>query len=182
VKTHRHTPEQVVRKLREGDRLSTTARTSPRSAHAGDLRGALAPLAGRLRRDEGRRGEAAQGAGEAEPAPTADGRRPGVGHRHAQGAGGGKLLTPDRRPRAVGHLQHRFGVSKRRACRLARQHAPPTGWPLRSAGQRKPGAGPLTAEALSRMESLAYPRGSFDGNADGNVSDHWSPSWNYPSP
>lgn len=32
-----------------------------------------------------------------------------------EGAGGGKLLTPERRRRAVGVLQERFGVPERRA-------------------------------------------------------------------
>ena len=41
--------------------------------------------------------------------------------RHAQGAGRGKLLTPDRRRRAVCDLRERFGVSERRACRVVGQ-------------------------------------------------------------
>lgn len=36
--------------------------------------------------------------------------------------GGGKLLTPGRRRRAVDTLQQQFGVSQRRACRRAGQN------------------------------------------------------------
>ena len=50
----RHTPEQVVRKLREADRLISTV--------AG-LRGDLSPLAESVQQDEGRRRQASEGGG-----------------------------------------------------------------------------------------------------------------------
>lgn len=39
------------------------------------------------------------------------------------GAFGGKLLSPERRPRAVVDLRDRFRASQRRACRLAGQNS-----------------------------------------------------------
>jgi len=74
-----------------------------------------------VRRDEGRRCEEAEGAGEGEPAPEEDRGRPGLGHRHVKGAEPGKLLTPDCRRRAVAALQTQFGVTERRACRVVGQ-------------------------------------------------------------
>jgi hypothetical protein len=41
MKRHRHTPEQVVRKLREGERLLNKARTLPRCPHPRNQRGNL---------------------------------------------------------------------------------------------------------------------------------------------
>jgi hypothetical protein len=49
---------------------------------------------------------------------------------------------PDRRRRAVGHLQHRFGVSQRRARRLARQHrSNPSAGHSGAPGRGSPAAG-----------------------------------------
>ena len=65
MKRHRHTPEQVVRKLREGERILNEGKDPPDrgAAYLGDLRGDVEPLAISVRRDEGQRGQAAQGAG-----------------------------------------------------------------------------------------------------------------------
>jgi hypothetical protein len=46
----------------------------------------------------------------------------GVGQRHAAGGGAGNWRARQRRRRAVRHLQGRFRVSERRACRLTGQH------------------------------------------------------------
>ena len=43
------------------------------------------------------------------------------GQGDAQGARGGKMVTPDRRRVAVERLVDRFGVSQRRACRVVGQ-------------------------------------------------------------
>ena len=45
-----------------------------------------------------------------------------VGQGDAQGAGRGKMVTPDRRRMAVERLQAEFGVSQRRACVVVGQH------------------------------------------------------------
>jgi len=59
--------------------------------------------------------------GEAESAVEEDRRRSGLGHRHAQGADPGKLVSPDRQRRAVQVLGERFGCPQRRACRVVGQ-------------------------------------------------------------
>src|SRR5260370_41561315 len=59
---------------------------------------------------------------EGERAAEADRRRPGARHRHAAGGGSGKLLSLERRRRAVTSLRDRFGLSERRACGLTSQH------------------------------------------------------------
>lgn len=67
VKRHRHTPEQVIRKLREGEKILNESKDltevlrPPR-----DLRGHLEPVAQPVRGNEGGRGQTAQGAGEGE--------------------------------------------------------------------------------------------------------------------
>jgi hypothetical protein len=62
-------------------------------------------------------------------------------------------LTPERRRRAVGRLQTRFGVSERRACRVAGQHR---------STQRKPPPAPRPADErlATRLREIAgeHPR------------------------
>src|ERR1035441_7651907 len=90
----RHTPEQVVRKLREADRLLSEGQRAARGAQAsGDRRGDLSPVAESVRRDEGRRRETAEGARGRESEAQADRRGSGPGHSGAQGAVGGKLRS-----------------------------------------------------------------------------------------
>src|SRR5918996_113511 len=123
MKRHRHTPEQIVRKLCEGDRLLNGGK---------DLAEVLRDLEvsesswnrwrnqyGGMKANEAKRlRELESGGCQAEEAP----RRGRAGQGDAQGAGGGKFLTPERRRRAVGVLVDRFGVSERRACRVIGQH------------------------------------------------------------
>lgn len=115
-------PEQVVRKLREGERLLNDGK---------DLTEVLRTLEiseatwNRWRAQYG--GVKASEANRLKQLESENARLKGWwptrrGHRHAQGAGRGKLLTPDRRRRAVGHLRERFGVSERRACRVVGAH------------------------------------------------------------
>ena len=79
MKLHRHTPEQVVRMLREG-RADTQRRQGldRGAADLGDLRGDVEPLAVPVRRDEGVGGETAQGAGRgnSDPGALPQGRGP----------------------------------------------------------------------------------------------------------
>src|SRR5215216_1949651 len=89
---------------------------------AGGLGGDLSPLAGPVRRAEGRRRQAAQGAGGRERPAEADRGRQGAPDPGLEGAGAGKLVSPARRRRAVEHLQQVFGVPERWACRLVGQH------------------------------------------------------------
>ena len=97
----RHTPEQIVRKLREADRMLNEG----------------ADLA-----SVGRRREAPEGARTREPAPEADRRRQGARDRRVAGDRGGKLLSPSQRRQAVHMLCDRKGFSQRRACQIVGQH------------------------------------------------------------
>src|SRR5262249_34083904 len=72
----------------------------------------------------------------------------------AQGVGGGKLLTPERRRRAVVVLVDRFGVSQRRACMVVGQH--------RSTQRRPPRPRPVEEDKLRRRvreSARPHPRG-----------------------
>ena len=63
MKRKRHTPEQIVRKLREGDRMLNEGKDLTEVLRASRGLGVeLESLAGPVRRHEGRRGEAAPGA------------------------------------------------------------------------------------------------------------------------
>jgi putative transposase len=123
MKRRRHTPEQIIRKLREADRLLAEGQELPELAkQAGGQRGDLSPLAGPVRRAEGRRRPPAQGAGGRERSAEADRGRQRAPDPGLEGAGAGNLVSPARRRRAVTHLQRVFGVSQRWACRLVGQH------------------------------------------------------------
>ena len=55
AKRRRYTPEQVIRRLREGERLSSTGQDLAAGCkHLEDLRADLVSLAQPVRRDEGR--------------------------------------------------------------------------------------------------------------------------------
>ena len=66
MKQRRHTPEQIIRKLAEGDKLLNQGHDVGRGLPAPrDRRVDLAPLAGPIRRHEGQRRQAPEGAREA---------------------------------------------------------------------------------------------------------------------
>ena len=88
---------------------------------SGGRGGDLSPVAQSVRRDEGRRCQAAEGAGGREREVEADRGRSGVEYRGAVGGEPGKLLSPQRRRQAVWMLQDRLGLSERRACRYLGQ-------------------------------------------------------------
>ena len=82
MKRRRHTPEQIVRKLREAERLLGEGQTIAEAAEAGrDLGTDLAPLAQPVRRDEGRRRQTAARTGARERPAEADRRRQGTRDR-----------------------------------------------------------------------------------------------------
>ena len=63
MKRHRHTPEQIVRKLREGERLLTEGKDLTEvCAHLEISESTWNRWRSPVRRHEGQRGEAAQGA------------------------------------------------------------------------------------------------------------------------
>jgi hypothetical protein len=55
LKRRRHTPEQVIRKLREADRLLGEGKAIPEVARAGGVGEHVSPVAQPVQRDEGRR-------------------------------------------------------------------------------------------------------------------------------
>src|SRR5271167_1206324 len=117
---------------------------------AGSVRGDLSPLASAIRRDEGRRREAVEGARARELAAQAAGRRQGAGEPGAQGDLEGKLVSPSRRRSAVLMLQDRLGVSERRACQIAGQH--------RSTQRREPALAEDDAALRARLRRLSRKR------------------------
>ena len=124
MQRRRHTPEQIIRKLREAERLIGEGKTIPEVGEGSlglasrRFTGGATSTAGwrrttskrlkELERENGRlrRIVADQGAG-----------RPG-----AQGDRAGKLVGPVRRRRAVAMLRDRLGVSERWACPVVGQH------------------------------------------------------------
>jgi hypothetical protein len=99
MKRHRHTHEQVVRKLREGERLLNDGKDLTEVLRTLEVSEATwnrwRAQYGGMKASEAKRLKA----GGRERAAEEAGGQPGAGHRHAQGAGRGKLLTPDRRRR-----------------------------------------------------------------------------------
>ncbi len=119
----RHTPEQIIRKLAEGQKLL-----------AGDMtrRGGLPPvrycrvdlgaLVVPVRRHESRRRQTPQRTRGRKRSPEEAPRRSGAGESDLERGCVGKLLTPNRKRAAVVMAQTRFGVSERFACRTIGQH------------------------------------------------------------
>src|SRR5215217_5311224 len=122
MKRRRHTPEQIIRKLREADRLLAEGQDVPEVAKQLEVSEATyhrwRAQYGGLKADD----VPAQGAGGRERPAEADRGRQGAPDRGLEGAGAGKLVSPARRRRAVEHLQQMFGVPERWACRLVGQH------------------------------------------------------------
>src|SRR5438128_5775853 len=96
-------------------------RSARRLSAPGGVDPDLPALALAVQGDAPRGGGPLEAAGEEERPFEAPAGRAGAGHRHVEGGVPGKLLTPERRRRAVSHLQGRFRVSERRACLAARQ-------------------------------------------------------------
>src|SRR5215210_8787542 len=107
MKRRRHTPEQIVRKLREAGSVAGRGQGA-----AGGLEGArgfggdVSPVAGAVRGDEGRRREAVEGARGGERAAEA---RCGRSSARGGGAEGGREGTDEN--------QVRFGTSLAAAAR-----------------------------------------------------------------
>jgi hypothetical protein len=123
MKRRRHTPEQIVRKLREArlrhlQRLADLRQLLPLAQQPVDV----SPLAGAVRRDEGRPCQAAQGAGGRERAVGADRGRSDARDGGVARGEPGSLVSPSRRRQAVLMPQDRLGLSERRAWRIVGQH------------------------------------------------------------
>src|SRR5690606_28157590 len=86
-----------------------------------DHRPDVLPMAERVRRPQGRPGQADEGSGKGERPAQTSGRRPSVGYGDPSGGRLGKFLSPARRRLAVEHVQQELRISERRACRVLRQ-------------------------------------------------------------
>ena len=169
MKQRRHTPEQVIRKLAEGDKLLAQGKTIEEVARHLEITESTwhrwRNQYGGMKADDAKR---AQGARAGERPAEEDRGRPGPRHRHAEGAEPGKLLTPDRRRRAVVALQEQFGVTERRACRVVGQPR---------STQRLPAPVPtddeLALRAFLRDFSLRRPRWGWRRAAKAARSAGW---------
>ena len=119
----RHTPEQVVRKLTQADRLLAEGKDV---AEVCRELGVSEQTYYRWRNQfgglKGRRRQEAEGPGAGEQHVEAAARRCGVGEGGVEGDRLGKLLSPARRRAAVHHLIAVMGVSERFGCRVTGQH------------------------------------------------------------
>ena len=119
MKRRRHTPEQIIRKLDEGDKLLAQGSLIEEVARHLEITESTwhrwRTQYGGMKADDAKRLKELR---EGELPAQEDRGRTGPRHRHVEGAEPGKLLTPDRRRRAVTALTERFGVSERRACRV----------------------------------------------------------------
>ncbi|MCH7901741.1 MAG: IS3 family transposase [Acidobacteria bacterium] len=143
MKRHRHTPEQAVRKLREGDRMLAEGKDltevlrhleiaeSTWNRWRNSYGGMKASQVKRFKELEAENTRLKRLLAEAE-----------LDKAMLKELGRGKMVTPDRRRRAVMVLQERFGVSQRRACRVVGQH--------RSTQRREPRPEPVEDEKLRR--------------------------------
>ena len=123
MKRRRHTPEQVIRKLREAERMLGEGKTIPEAAKElgiseqtyhrwrNQYGGMKANDAKRLKELERENSTA-----------EADRRRQGARESGVEGDRQGKLVGPARRRQAVAMLRDRLGVSERWACRVVGQH------------------------------------------------------------
>ena len=82
----------------------------------------LPPLKAAVWRNAGRGGQTAVSAGEGERTHQESSGGGGAGEGDAQRPCRGKLLSPERRRRAVTVLQQRYRASERQVCRVVGQH------------------------------------------------------------
>ena len=147
----RHTPEQIIRKLREADRLlNEGADVAAVCRHLRGVRADLSPLAQPVRRHEGRRRQATEGAREGERTAQADRGRQGAREPRPAGDRLGKMVSPSQRRRAAHMLQERLGFSQRRACQIVGQHRSTQ---RHRPEQRRPRSGPAGRAAGLRPAS-----------------------------
>jgi len=113
----RHTPEQIVLKLRDADAMLNAGKDEAAVLQA------LEVSQGTYLRWRNQYGgmkaeEATEAAGGREPSVEGDCGGPGLGYSDAAASHGGKLVSPSRKRTAVRDLRQEFGVSERRACEV----------------------------------------------------------------
>lgn len=121
TRRRRHTPDQIIRKLAEGQKLLAGGMTVEDVCRQFAI--AESTWARWMSQYGGMKAaDAVEGARGRERALEEAARRSRAGQGDAAGAGRGKLLTPNHRRAAVKMCQDRFGVSQRRACQVVGQH------------------------------------------------------------
>ena len=86
-----------------------------------DQRSDVLYLAQQVRRDGRKRGQAFKAVGRGERKAEADCGRASTGYQDAEGSGWKKMVSPEEKRAAVGHLRQEHGASERRACGLVNQ-------------------------------------------------------------
>lgn len=120
----RYTPEQIVAKIREADVELARGKRSNDAAglqEVGSQRADALPLAESVQGAAPGTDEAPEGPGTGKHSVEEAGGRPGDRHCDFEGSVFGKILSPDRRRRAVEHVRRVVRVSERRACRVVGQ-------------------------------------------------------------
>ena len=178
-KGKKHTPEQIVRLLRDAEAGLAAGRTVGQICQEIGVSEQTyyrwKSLYGGMKTNELRRLKELEAG---EPAPEEAGGRPLPGQRHAQGAGRGKLLSPARRRTAVNHLQrhlHRLrapGGPRRRGEPLApcatRSASPPTSPGSSRAWRPSSRSTPATATAASGLSCVGRASGSTASASTGS--------------
>ncbi|MFZ0377827.1 MAG: IS3 family transposase [Solirubrobacteraceae bacterium] len=123
MKRRRHTPEQIIRKLREAERMLGEGRQIPEVSKELGISEATfhrwRNQYGGMKADEVRRLKELERENAQLKAIVAD---QALENRALKEIGEGKLVGPARRRRAVAMVCDRFGVSERWACRVVGQH------------------------------------------------------------
>jgi len=123
MQRRRHTPDQVVRKLREADRMLAEGKELPEVAKALEISEATyhrwRTQFGGIKADDARRLKDLERENTRLKRMVADRE---LEIDMLKEIARGKLLTPNRRRQAVSHLTGRFGVSERFACKVGGQH------------------------------------------------------------
>ena len=122
-KRKRHNPEQIIRKLDEATHRLNAGQSIAQVCQALEVSEATfhrwRNQFGGMKAQEAKR---LKGIGKGKRPAEENGGRFDVGQGNAERSGGGKLLSPARRRKAVVHLEKDHASSERRACKVAGQH------------------------------------------------------------
>ncbi|MCA1677743.1 MAG: IS3 family transposase [Actinobacteria bacterium] len=168
MKRRRHTPEQVIRKLREADRLLGEGKTVGEVARQLEVSEPTyhrwRQQFGGMKADDVKRLKELARENQRLKAIVAD---QALENRALKEVAKGKLVSPARRREAVAMVRDRLGVSERRACRYVGQH--------RSTQRREPvlAADDQALRAALRQFATDRPRWGYRRAHYQLVSDGW---------
>jgi putative transposase len=118
----RHSPEQIVRKLRDADAMLNAGKDLAAVLQALEIsESSYDRWRNQYGAREGRGSGATEEAGGREPAAQGAGGREGAGYQGPQAECRGKLVSPARKREAVTKLRTQLAMSERRACRVLDQ-------------------------------------------------------------